>query len=183
VKPANADIELSSHRREEEEGLNKDILSNNDVIPEKKNRRDELNEIAKIFYEKKRMKNRVHPTVMDFFCMNCCFSYCKKFKQQRYDILQRCVEITDKYLQINFIMDKFFEIEYMKKILLSKNERNLLKYQFKYINFNNIEASNRFLDSIQSEKAEVDYKLLEKDETDTNANQKLIEGVRDYFNF
>jgi hypothetical protein len=179
VKPADADIELSS-RKDEEENLNQ---NNDEDDDSKKNRKAELEEIAKIFYEKKRTKSRIYPSVQDFMCMNCCFKPCKKFKQARYDILQRCVEITDKYLQINFLMNKFFEVEYMKKILLSKNERNLLKYQFKYINFNNIEESNRFLDSIQAEKAIVDEKLLEKDETEGNVNHKLILGVRDYFNF
>jgi hypothetical protein len=179
VKPADADIELS-HRRDEEEELK---LANEDPL-EKKSRRDELQEIARIFYEKKRTKHRVYPSVLDFCCTTWrCLSPCRKYHRHKYDILKRCIEITDKYLQINFLMQKFFELEYVKKILLTRNERNLIKYQFKYINFNNIEESNSFLDSLQSEKAIVDEKLLEKDETEGNVNHKLILGVRDYFNF
>jgi hypothetical protein len=187
VRPAAADIELGGMQpKDEEENLNASDRGGSELGDDDKRKlkNDELDEVSKIFYEKKKTKHRVFPTVLDFLCVGCSFlKPCRKYKKARYDILERCIEITDKYLQINFLMRKFFEIEYMKKILLSENQRHMLKYQFKYINFNNLEESNRFLDSIQKEKVTVDRHLLEKDEAADDSHKKLIMGVRNYFNF
>ena len=79
-------------------------------------------------------------------------------------------------------MKKMFEIEYMKHILLTKPQREMLKYQYKYINFNNHNETTRFLDFLLGNKVPMTPKLFE-DDGKINIDEKLIEGINNYYNY
>jgi hypothetical protein len=132
---------------------------------------------------KKVSRHRVYPRVGDFLCMKWCFKPCKIHKVKRFEILEKCIDITDKYMQINFIMRKLFEIEFLKEIVLTKKQKELIKYQFRFINFNNHKESIMFLDSLLKEKVKLTPELLESNMKMKDPDEKLIEGVKNYYNF
>jgi hypothetical protein len=159
-------------------------LLNIDISANSNPKDEELEEISRTYQHKKANKKQVYPKVFDFLCISCCWDSCKKYKRQRYNLLEKCIDIADKYTQINFITKKLFEIEYIKSLILTEKEKKLMKFQFKYINFKNYDDSMNFLDGILHEKVNVDTQLLHKGEEDSEPNKnKLLDGLKKYYNF
>lgn len=74
------------------------------------------------------------------------------------------------------------EIEMLKKLTLTENQRRLMRYQFKYLNFENPEETMNYLNSIQdTDKIEDD--IYEKDVVNIDNDLKMLDNFNKYYNF
>ena len=94
-----------------------------------------------------------------------CSCLCKKGLKNKYEILNKCKEIIDDYLQINFMVKKFMEFENLKKLILTENQRKLMKYQFQYLNFENHDKTIEYLNNLEN------LDTIQEDIYDDNAKQ------------
>lgn len=138
--------------------------------------------------QKKKYKKRVHPRARDFFCMTFCFAPCKKGRMKKFEIFEKCGEIIERSVEINNLVRKMFEIDFIKKLILTERQLNLLKFQFRYINLNNHEDSMNFLRIFDIGKGKLKKNLFDEiteiDKLDSeNTDEKLLEGLKNYYNY
>ena len=60
--------------------------------------------------------------------------------------MKNTLKIIQKNIEISEIIKKHFELEFLKNLLLKEDERNLLPYQFKYLNMSNMNSTKKYLD-------------------------------------
>jgi len=75
-----------------------------------------------------------------FKICSCCFNRNSKY------IVKNTLKIIQKNIEISEIIKKHFELEFLKNLLLKEDERNLLPYQFKYLNMSNMNSTKKYLD-------------------------------------
>lgn len=74
------------------------------------------------------------------------------------------------------------EFEMLKRLTLSENQTKLMRYQFKYLNFENPDETLNFLNSIKnSDKVEAD--IFEKDKIQIDNDLKMLDNFNNYYNF
>jgi hypothetical protein len=138
--------------------------------------------------QKKKYKKRVHPRARDFFCMTFCFAPCKKGRMKKFEIFEKCGEIIERSVEINNLVRKMFEIDFIKKLILTERQLNLLKFQFRYLNLSNYEDTMSFLRIFDIGKGKLKKNLfdeiIEIDKIDSeNTDEKLLEGLKNYYNY
>lgn len=152
--------------------------------------RDQYREIIEGLVQKKKDKKIVKASVIDFICVQWGCTPCKRRNEKKFAILEKCSSIIDTNIQINHIIRKLFELEFLKRLLLSEKQRQLIKYQFRYINLKNFEDSIKFLEILEEpEDEEFDKKLFDNifqekqisDEKDID--QQLVENLKLFYNF
>jgi hypothetical protein len=157
-------------------------------IKDKNEEKEIYHSIYRSLIQKKKEKKKVKPSIFDFFCMNFCFGPCKRGKMKKYTILEKCGEIIDRTVEINYLMRKMFEVDFIKKLILSERQRNLLKFQFRYLNFNNYEQTMNFLQIFDHSRGKLEKNLFDDVIDDNmldhkNTDEKLLEGLKNYYNF
>ena len=83
---------------------------------------------------------------------------------------------------------KLFELEFMKKLIMSENQIRLLKYQFQYINLSNFDDSLKFLQMFNQESEKLPKEIFEDPWRENpkyikSTDEKLLEGLRNYYNY
>ena len=74
-------------------------------------------------------------------------------------------------MEVTKIIKNGFEIEFLKRLLLDKNEYNLFNYQFKHINLRNYNASLEYLKSLRKNK-KIRYEELQNCLNNNEINKK-----------
>jgi len=80
-----------------------------------------------------------------WFYRSCKFCKCL-INKDLFLIAKRGVDIVKKNIEISEIIRKHFEIDFLKNLLLNKEELRLFKYQFKNLNLNNMIITKSYLD-------------------------------------
>jgi hypothetical protein len=171
---------IPNHTEDEEE--------NSVRIKDDQERLVEYRKIYKMLQHKKKVKNKITPSVYDFLCMRWGLSFCKKGKKKKYELYEKCNEIIDNTVEINHLIRKLFELEFMKKLIMSENQIRLLKYQFQYINLSNFDDSLKFLQMFNQESEKLPKEIFEDPWRENpkyikSTDEKLLEGLRNYYNY
>lgn len=163
-----------------------------DIEAEKEQHIQERDYYRQIYYDlrrKKKEKHRVFPSIMDFICMQWGCKRCKNGKKKRYDILEKCGDIIDSSIEINNIVKRMFEIEFLKKLILTDRQEHLLKFQYRYLNLNNYNETMKFLNIFEtSEEAKLDKHLFDNIDVEEKIdvkemNGQLLDGLKNYYNY
>jgi hypothetical protein len=168
--------------------LNPDNLEDGLRIKDNIEEREVYRSIYNSLVQKKKYKKRVHPRARDFFCMTFCLAPCKKGRMKKYEIFEKCGEIIERSVEINNLVRKMFEIDFIKKLILTERQLNLLKFQFRYLNLNNYEDTMNFLRIFDHSRGKLDKNLFDNvteiDKLDSNnTDDKLLEGLKNYYNY
>jgi hypothetical protein len=147
-----------------------------------KTKKQKYQEYLMRYHDQKKRRVIVFPSLKDFLIMKFCCNCFLRRNKKRYMILQKCLDVVDKNLQVDYLIRKFFEVECLKRMLLTTNQQKLLKFQFRYINFANYEKSMEFLDMLADEEGKMFSNEDAKTEDEKPIDEKLIEGLRDYYN-
>lgn len=142
----------------------------------------DFRDIIELHREKKKKKKKYRISILEYLFILKCSCCCKKKFAKKKEILTKCKDVIDEYLQINNIIRKFMEFELIKKLLMTENQRKLLKYQFKYLNFDNPDSTINYLDSLIS-KVKPDEDMYDKDENNFDTDLRMIDNFSKYYNF
>jgi hypothetical protein len=72
-------------------------------------------------------------------------------KKDKYQILDKCKEFADTTFNLNYVINKLFEINFIKHLILKEKEYRIFDHQKdKYINLSNLEKAEEYLDSLNS---------------------------------
>ena len=74
------------------------------------------------------------------------------------------------------------ELEVLKKLTLTENQRKLIPYQFKYLNFENADETLHYLNSIQDLDA-IQDDIFDRDEVSIDNDLKMLDSFHKYYNF
>ena len=132
--------------------------------------------------KKKRENKEYFVSLMDLLKSN----WCRKIfyrDNRKFEIMDRCVEIIEDSLSVESIIRKMFELSLMKKLFFTKYERALLNYQIRFVNFENPEKTEQYLDSLAGET--VNLRNLEKlrQETVNEFEDHLLNNMEEYYGF
>ena len=64
--------------------------------------------------------------------------------------MNKANHIIDENIEISGLIKKNIEVNFMKRLLLSQNERYLFDHQFRYLNLGNTKETNIHLDNLKS---------------------------------
>lgn len=74
---------------------------------------------------------------------------CFHNRKDKYQIMDKCQEFIETTLNINYIINKLFEINFMKSIIFTEKEHKIFDYQNrKYINLSNLSKAEEYLESL-----------------------------------
>ena len=100
------------------------------------------------------------------------------------NILDKCQEFIEKSLDIGFITNKLLEINFLKKIFMSKNENLIFdNHIIKDINFSNLKKSEDYINLL----LENESKNLEKEENEKSEKrnydkkERLVEHMNRFY--
>lgn len=80
------------------------------------------------------------------------------------------------------LIKKLVELETIKKLIFTNNQRKLMKYHYKYLNFENPEETLDYLNSIQ-EKQVIENDIFDKEEIQIDKDLNLVNDFNKYYNF
>lgn len=109
------------------------------------------------------------------------FSFCRCSKKEKYKILQKCQDLIEITLNIDYIINKLFEINFLKSIIFNEKERSIFEFQKKnFINLSNLSKSGAYIDDlndfIQEQKLNIkDYERLSTEEM--SIKQKILNSL------
>ena len=63
-------------------------------------------------------------------------------------MIKKSMKVIQEKMEISTLIKSLLEIDHLKKLLLKEDERNLLLYQFKYLNVGSFTSTNEYLDSL-----------------------------------
>ena len=120
-------------------------------------------------------KFEVSPYDLMFEC--CCKKNPKN--RQKYEIINKCNNILDKCTNLEHIIKKNMEVDFLKEYILSSTEIDMFKYHFKNLNLYNFENTMRYLKTLRSEgvKTLTKEKLIDQV---LNGKTDLFEVFYDY---
>lgn len=131
--------------------------------------KDNLILIEKINRVKNSAKKKIPITTEKFWFYEACkFCSCCVNRDSKY-IAKNTLRIIKKNIEISEIIKKHFELEFLKNLLLKEDEKNLLPYQFKYLNMSNMSSTKKYLDFLSMKDF---YVKKSKDETDEETKKK-----------
>jgi len=126
---------------------------------------------------KPRERNKIEISPYELMC-KCILKHNAK-RAEKYELLEKCEEIIEKNMNIEYLIRKNFEVIYLKKLLLSKDEKAFFRYNYKSINLVRPETTLQFFEELDTEfNAKITKELIEK--ADENGNQPLLEEFADY---
>lgn len=141
----------------------------------------DFKEIYRFHQEKKKEKIVYDFKYSEFFLLTCLKKICKKKLKNKREIVEKAINITNSYMDIIFIIKEFMELNSVKRVILSDPQIKLLKYQNKYLNFQNPEETLKYLDSLGN-KEKLEENIFDKeDQIDTDL--KMCDGLIKYYNF
>jgi hypothetical protein len=70
------------------------------------------------------------------------------FNKDKLFIAEKSTDLITKNIEISEIIKKHFEFDFIKKLLLTEDELELFKYQFKYLNINNMDLSKKYMNDL-----------------------------------
>ena len=124
---------------------------------------------------RERNKREISPYELMFGCF---LKRDEKYKEML-ELLEKCEEIIEKNLSIEYMVRKNFELIFLKKILLSKDEKLFFRYNMKSINIPKPETTERFMEELNHEfNGKITKEVIEKAEE--NGNEHLLEEFADY---
>lgn len=141
----------------------------------------DFKEIYKFHEEKKKEKRKYHFKITDYFLLVCFKKLCKKKFKNKRDIIEKSIEITNSYMDIIFIIKEFMQLNSVKRVILSDPQLKLLKYQKKYLNFENPEETKKYLESLEN-KEKLKETIFDEDE-ELDVDLKMCDGLIKYYNF
>ena len=109
----------------------------------------------------------------------CCYKKYDPRKKAKYELYKKCLSILEKTMNIEYIIRKDMEVNFIKEYLLNQTENNMFKYHFKPLNVLNFDDSMDHLKKLKSEGVQ----CLTKDELINevlNGNNKIFEVFFDY---
>jgi len=133
---------------------------------------------------KKQLKNTKVLSIIDIFRATCGWGCFRKSNPDKYEIIQRCSDIVDNHMSIDFIIKKHFELDFLKNTVLTDIEKQLLKYNYRYINFNNPKTTLEYLESVDNVKKSIQMDSFEG--VDRNQNiyfDQLLEKFKNFYNY
>jgi len=83
---------------------------------------------------------------------------------------------------VDTLIKKLVELETIKKLIFTNNQRKLMKYHYKYLNFENPEETLDYLNSIQ-EKQVIENDIFDKEEIQIDKDLNLVNDFNKYYNF
>lgn len=132
--------------------------------------------------KKKRENKEYYVSLMDILKM----AWCRKLfsrDKRKFEIIDKCIEVIEDSLSVEKIIRSMFELTLMKKLFFTKYERALLKYQIRYVNFENVEQTEQYLEELVGE--DVDMRTLEKmrGETVNEFEDHLLKNMEEFYGF
>lgn len=74
---------------------------------------------------------------------------CSRLKKDKHNILDRCQEFIDTTLNVDYIINKLFEINFLKSILFTSKQQMIFDYQNqKFINLSNLTSTEDYINSL-----------------------------------
>ena len=74
---------------------------------------------------------------------------CKCSKKEKLKIIGKCEDFIEVTMSLNYIINKLFEINFLKSILFSEKEKKVFDFQNKkLINLSNAKKAEDYLDSL-----------------------------------
>ena len=168
--------ELKKGKRDE----SKYVESNKQIFGIKKKYKILLNSLS--FNEENKLENNIinkyDVTPYDLM-FECCYKKYDPRKKAKYELYKKCLSILEKTMNIEYIIRKDMEVNFIKEYLLNQTENNMFKYHFKPLNVLNFDDSMDHLKKLKSEGVQ----CLTKDELINevlNGNNKIFEVFFDY---
>ena len=84
---------------------------------------------------------------LNLFCL--LYAQCCLNSDAKSDFMKRCVEIIDNYTQIESIIRCQMEVNFLKKMLLTKSQKIFLSEKFKGLPVDDLNYSNKLLDELE----------------------------------
>lgn len=110
---------------------------------------------------------------------------CSRYKKDKHKILDKCQEFIETTLNINYIINKLFEINFMKSILFTSKQHMIFDYQNKkFINLSNLSKAEHYLDSLNDVTEEHKFDLEKYEEIKNSSNgvrEKLLIAMKEKF--
>jgi len=109
----------------------------------------------------------------------CCYKKYDPRKKAKYELYKKCLSILEKTMNIEYIIRKDMEVNFIKEYLLNQTENNMFKYHFKPLNVLNYDDSLAHLKKIKSEGV---YDLTKEQLINEviHGNNRLFEVFFDY---
>ena len=85
--------------------------------------------------------------IIELFCLlnfGCCLA-----NNEKSNLLKRCLEIIEDYSNVEAIIKCQMEVNILKRMILTKNQRDRLEKNFKGLRLDNLEYSNGILDELE----------------------------------
>ncbi len=82
------------------------------------------------------------------------FECCLKLKARnkaRYEIIGKCKDIVEKYMNVEYMIHKQIEMNFLKNYILNNNDYQMFKYHFKSLNFSNVDETMQYLKFLKKE--------------------------------
>ena len=113
--------------------------------------------IRKMKKIKKIAMNKIIISPEKFWIYNSC-KFCKcLFNKDKVFIAGKSTDLLTKNIEISEIIKKHFEIDFIKKLLLTEDELELFKFQFKYLNISNMDLTKEYLNNLYTGHLKEDY--------------------------
>ena len=110
---------------------------------------------------------------------------CSRFKKDRHKILDRCQEFIDTTLNVNYIINKLFEINFMKSFIFTSKQHMIFDYQnIKFINLSNLSKAEEYLNSLNDFTEEHKFDLKKYEEiknASCGVREKLLFAMKNKF--
>lgn len=136
------------------------------------------------YHEDKKGKKKPYDfKYCEFFNLTKFTCFCKKKYEKKRSIVSKSIEITNSYMNIIYIIKEFMQLNSVKRVLLSEPQLTLLKYQNKYLNFENPDSTIKYLETLEAE-PKLDKEIFDrrkKEERDIDL--KMCDGLIDYYNY
>ena len=135
------------------------INGDSNEIPEVDNLPDDIKHKYKILLrslpfnnENKLESSITNPSeISPYDLMFACCKKCNPKNKPKYEIIKKCGNILEKALNIEYIIKKNLELDFLKEHLLTQTEHNLFKYHFKNLNISNLDKTISYLKLLRSE--------------------------------
>jgi len=135
------------------------------------------------YHQEKKKKKNIHKIgIWNYYISNTWrFLFKQRLKTNR-EIFDKSLEITDYYMDIVNVIRKFMEFDFIKKVLMTEQQRKLMKYQYRYLNLNNPEETIKYLDSFLI-KEKLSEDLFDNEDEILDVNMKMVDGFLKYYNY
>ncbi len=121
--------------------------------------------------------NRFDISPYELMC-ECCMNKDPN-KKQRYQVINKCKSIIEKAMNIEYIIKKNMEVNFLKEYLFDQSERNVFKYHLRPLNIMNFDYTMEYLRKVKKE-GEQDVTKDQLIDLAMKENKHLFEQFFDY---